>query len=198
MFTFYLEKFTPAEAASVSGTSCGLQRSYRQKGYLSEQHGHAPFSIFGLAELAFVKAMTETSCPPDFLKRLRNWAVSGIVYQALRDEDAFASPDIGLDVDLVLCAPNVLARYSALEVDCRRVIPERFLIIWADKSCKWVASLNEMTAVTPVKAAGPVIVLDQKAVGDALRQRARRPLVRVSRVAAVPNTANDFAKETVG
>lgn len=195
LFDIRLQTFSPAEAAAISGVNATLTRAYRHRGYLSAQHGHSPFTVFGLAELMFVKAMAETSCPPDFLKRLRDWATSGIVYQALRNEDAFDSPDISLDIDLRAFASQILPRYSALEPDCRRVIPGRFLIIWADKSCKWVESLGDVDLATPAQIAGPVVLIDQRAVGDAIRERAGRPLVHVSRKAAVPQ--NHFAKETV-
>lgn len=191
MYDVRLESFKPKEAAAITGVPCGLQRSYRQRQYLSQLHGHAPFTIMGLAELAIVSTMAETTCPPDLIRRNRDWAVSGIVYQALRNEDAFDSPDISLDIDLRAFASQILPRYSALAPDLRQVIPGRFLIIWADKTCEWTASPAEITAARPAQIIGPVVVLDQQAIGAAIRERARalrRPLVHVTEKPAVPQT----------
>lgn len=183
-FSFYLEKFTPAQAVAVSGVPAGLQRSYRQRGYLSRQAGHAPFTVFGLAELAFAKAMTEAGRSPEVLIKTRDWAVNAIVYHALSDDDAYTSSTIGLDADLGRCAPSVLRQHSPMGPKLARIIPGRFLLLGPDVAHEWAARLVPALLDKAIEQPfSPLIALDQKAMGDALRQRAGRALVRVSRAA---------------
>jgi len=195
-FSFFLEKFTPAQAVAIAGVPAGLQRSYRQRGYLSQQAGHAPFTAFGLAELVFAKAMADAGRSPELLIKARDWAVSGIVYRALDHDDAYASTTIGLDVDLGRCASSVLRQHSPIGAERARVIPGRYLLIGADGAHEWVERLDPaLSRRLLAQPLSPLVVLDQKAMGDALRQRVGRPLVRVSRAADLTNNLETADQE---
>lgn len=78
-----------------------------------------------------------------------------------------------------------LRRQVVLERGFPRVIPAPFFVWWADGSHIWHVSLDEAfgNVSADPRYSGPVIVLDLKALGSTLIDRAGRPFVHVELVA---------------
>ncbi len=197
-FDFFLEHFDSNEAERIADVSRVNQRNLRRHGYLPPQQGHAVYKLFDLGALGFIGAMAARGVEIGLAKRFAPWVAQGVAFHALSHDDAYAGP-VSLDYDLGLQAPAVLRQCSPLGPDRSRVIPARFWISWADNTASWLQRLDGelFDQEQAKKGGGVVLVFDQKEAGDALRQRAGRPLVRVSGMSGVPHSKNHFAKETV-
>lgn len=193
-FDFFMEHFDSAEAEAITGVSQMLQRSYRARGYLPPQPGHSHYDLFDLSELAFIRAMAARGVEIKLAKRFAGWVSQGVAFHALSHDDAYAGP-ISLDYDLGLQAPAVLRRHSPMGPDRARVVPVRFWVLWADDTATWLSKLEGdlFEQERAKKNVGPALVFDQLAAGEALRQRAGRPLVRASGMSGTPDTANHFS-----
>ncbi len=178
---FFMEHFDSTEAEAITGVSQMLQRSYRKRGYLPPQPGHSRHDLFDLADMQFTRAMAARGVEILLAKRFAGRVAQGITFYALSHSDAYAGP-VGVDYDLAPQALAVLQRHAPMGSDCAIVVPVPFWVLWADDTATWMPRLDGdlFERERAQKTAGPVIIFDQQAAGEALRQRAGRPLVRVS------------------
>lgn len=185
--TFTLTTFTPGEAERITGLSTAMQRDWRHRGFLPKNDGHARFDAFGLAAMLVLKIFSDRGIGPQFAEKITEITSRSIVWTALELPEMFEG-------DLDWERPEYSERPTYLLLDGHRrglwnalgfppLIPSRFLIVFADGSEWWDASLDHAFAdernKTPEKLSGPIIVLDQEVLGDLLAERAGRPLVHI-------------------
>lgn len=86
---FTLTLFTPAEAERVTGLSVGMQRDWRNRGFLPKNEGHARFDAFALARMMAMKMMSDRGVGPQKSREEAEWCALGIVAGALREISAY-------------------------------------------------------------------------------------------------------------
>jgi hypothetical protein len=184
---FTLTLFTPGEAEKITGLSTAMQRDWRHRGFLPKNEGHARFDAFGLAAMLVLKIFSDRGIGPQFAEKITEITARSIVWHALSPPDMFEG-------DLDWEQPENSGRPEYLLLDGHRrglwysldfppLIPPRFLVVFADGSEWWDSSIDAALQnprnATPEKLAGPIIVLDQEALGDLLADRVGRPLVHI-------------------
>lgn len=185
-FEYTLTEFTPGEAEKITGVSTAMQRDWRRREFLPSNKGHARFDLFDLAEMMFLQAMSDRGIGPQRSKPLAAITGRGIAFGALMCQAAYEG-DLapGSDMTRAIDAIGKTAR----DKDAARVISGRYLIVWADGKETWHVNVQKAIDDLPEKQkwkklTGPVLVLDQWAMGAALVQRAGRPLIHSERIDA--------------
>jgi DNA-binding transcriptional MerR regulator len=77
------EKFTPGEAAEITGVSVENQRNLRRTGYLPSHKGHARFDIRDLAQLLVIGIMSERGIGPKVACTFAATAGQGVFLKAI-------------------------------------------------------------------------------------------------------------------
>lgn len=190
---FSMEHFNSAEAETITDVSQMLQRSYRRRGFLPPQPGRARYTAFDLARLLFLRTMAIRGLEILLAERFAGRVAEAVTFYAM------AKGPVGVDYDLARQALDVLRRHAPTGSDRAIVVPVRFFVLWAGNSASWLSKL-EGDLFEQGKGVGPVLIFDQRAAGEALRQRAGRPLVRVSgmpQAASVPRAIMDAPSTSV-
>ena len=186
-FTF--SHFTPAEAERITGLGVGMQRDWRNRGFLPKNEGHARFDCFALAHLLFMKMMADRGIGPQKSFEDAPWCAVGMVAAALQEIDAYEGDHEqalawNVPVGGEFCwgaKANWLTR-SILDANGHGVQPAPLFISWADGSHVFhysfdtaIAGMNEFD----VRREGPMILLDLRVLGGLLLDRCARPIVHV-------------------
>jgi hypothetical protein len=186
-FDYKLTKFTPGEAEQITGLTTMMQRDWRRRRLLPSRDGHARFDVFEISKMMFLKAMADRGIGPQRASQLAELAVGGIAFGALLPEAAYDEGDpVPSDEEQRTRAASVIRQTTPHKV-LKRVMPARYLIIWADGTERWnenvqsaIESLNDRQKWE--KMSGPIVVIDQWMLGLLLLRNAGRPLVHVERL----------------
>lgn len=171
---FTLAHFAPSEAEKITGLSTAMQRDWRHRGFLPKNEGHARFDLFTLATMMALKLFADRGIGPQVAQNFTEISSRAIAWFALEFEDAYE----GKLSDSLDATRRGL--WNALGLP--RIVPSRFLVVFADGSEWWDNSIEnafQKNADTD-KFAGPVIVLDLMILGDVLIERADRALVHIN------------------
>ncbi|MDO9638115.1 MAG: hypothetical protein Q7J44_06210 [Pseudotabrizicola sp.] len=200
--------FTPADAAKITGVSQTLQRNWRRHGYLPEGEGHTRFDVFSLAELYALGMLAERGVGPHQSVQVVELLGAGMVWGALEcfgayegpksllaygentDEEnaaiqhakggGFYLPDAPLDwLNKSDKYTRAAFRLNGFDKRVGRVIPARFFLWFPDGSHSWEQSVDHCFNSPNFHTDGPVIVLDQRALGRKMVAAAPRPFVKL-------------------
>jgi len=185
-FDYKLARFKAGEAERITGLSTVMQRDWRRRKLLARPDGHARFDVFGLSEMMFLKTMADRGIGPKRASELAEFAAGGIAFGALLPEAAYDEADpVPSDAMQRERAASVIRKTTKKKV-LKRLLPARYLIIWADGTEHW--NENVQSAIESLdnrqmweKMSGPIIVIDQWMLGLLLIKNAGRPLVHVER-----------------
>ena len=170
---FTLALFSPGEAEKITGLSTTMQRDWRHRGFLPKNDGHARFDLFTLAMMMVLKLFADRNFGPQAVKTIADITARAIAWHALEFVDSFEGdiPD----------APDIARRALWSSLGFPRLIPPRFLVVFADESEWWDNSLDHAFAKNDgaEKRSGPIIVLDMMTLGDLLADRAGRAFVHI-------------------
>ena len=177
------KSFTPSEVETVTGLTTVMQRNWRRHGYLPSLEGHARFDVFEVARLMTMRLLSERGIGPKESSKVSEICAIGIVYSALLDSKAYGPEVIKSSLraensDLQTISRRIVRDYTGIGI-----VPSQYFIWWADGAHHFDNSLDR--AFPPFEFAdsrieGPVIVLDLKAMGRSLLQKAGKPLVFLS------------------
>lgn len=184
-FEHELRLFTPAAAERITGVSVALQRDWRRRGILPQHEGHARFKLFDLAELLFLRMMTDRGIGPLAqtgavpVKGMAKSVAVRIVMHALRWPDAWEGP--------VERTPGRTwgEQAATLIGEMMSFDPARFFVWFADGSmvlCDDPREAFDRHLSSDPAVAGAVIVLDLNAIGSHLIEQVGEPLVTVTRL----------------
>lgn len=187
---FTLTVFTPYQAEKITGLSVANQRDWRRRGYLKQNHGHARFDAFDLAEIMVLSDMSRRGIGPKDASPLSALCASAIVYYALRWIDAYEGDHMRAYEWNAHVYPEGIswgtkAEWLAKVILKERgyhVIPAPYFVWWANGSELWVHSLDKAFSdgvSDDPRWDGPVIVLSLEALGGRLIRRCETPIVHV-------------------
>ena len=191
-FFYSLGKFRPAEAAPITGLSTDLQLAWRKRSILPTNAGHARLDVFDLAEMLFLKSLTDRGVSIHTAKIGSDTAACSIAGWALAHDDAFAGqiesfrPHLGP----VLEQFGPLGKVSASFV-------HRFMVLFADNEREFMDALDpaifdrQANEYSP-KSTGPLVVCDLAAMGGGLRQRALTALRERNNIGGLVTVATAF------
>jgi len=161
--------FTPAAAARITGVSAVLQRDWRRRGYLPSVPGHARFSTVQLAEIWVMGLLAERGIGPQQSK--------GMAFSAAMRIAAFAHLSASAWDGAV--PPDRQRAEFAREGLSTPHIP-RFLLWLPDGPAGFADTLTFFDeAKYPQNNIGAVVVLDLRALGNLLVERAGKPLIKI-------------------
>lgn len=89
--SFELATFSPADAERVTGLTTGMQRDWRQRGYIPKTDKRARFDAFALAEIWVMKLFAERGIGPALSQSVAPKCAESIVHNALQFSDADAA-----------------------------------------------------------------------------------------------------------
>jgi len=207
-FKIVLNRFSPAEAAKIVQVSTTLQRNWRRHGYLPVAEGHARFDVFALAELYALGVLAARGVGPHQGIEVAELIGAGIVWNALAVRAAYegdatilsSEPDTADEANLrdqvqamgVNLGPDPLDwmfkcdkfirdafRTNGYDKRVGRVIPARYFLWFPDGSHSWQWSVDHCFTSGLFPTDGPVIVIDQRALGAKMVAVAGKPFVRI-------------------
>jgi len=181
---FTLTHFTPSEAAQITGLSAAMQRDWRHRGFLPKNDGHARFDLFTLAVMMVLKLFADRNIGPQAVKTIAEITARAIAWHALEFVDSFEGD--------IPHSPDSARRALWNSLGFPRLIPTRYLVVFADESEWWDNSLDNAFAQNDgaEKRSGPIIVLDMMTLGDLLADRAGRALVHIDTDPEIVGTAD--------
>lgn len=97
-----LERYTPAEAETVTGVNVALQRDWRRRGLLPPTEGsHARYTASQLAEMVLMQDFAERKLGPKALKSMLGEAVDHlkIWVEAMPGNDRFVDIERAVPID---------------------------------------------------------------------------------------------------
>ena len=172
----------PAEAEKITGLTQVTQRDWRRRGLLPSTFGlSAQYDVVALGTMMFLAAAANRGIGPSQALDIADIAGPAIALYALADcENAWLSPSRGGWGDAVDALRELAPIGSPLRSG---VLPARYLIWWANGKETWhhtvdAAIAGLKPAEIEAKLGGPIVVIDQAAMGALLVERAGRPLIR--------------------
>lgn len=85
--TFTFAEFTPREAEAITSLSVGMQRDWRQRGFLPKFEKHARFDAFMIAEMWVLKMFADRGIGPSRASSKSQRIAAAVVLAALRNRD---------------------------------------------------------------------------------------------------------------
>jgi hypothetical protein len=187
MFTYDYQPLTvgAAEAWRITGLSAVMQRDWRRRGHLSSQpSAKARHDVVALGTMMFLAAMAERGVSLTKAQEVVDIAGPAIAYAALHFEEAWeGEPPLSVSN----AARSAVKQFSPACTIRRGAVPGRIFIWWADGTEYFAKSVDQAIgalseAEVEAKLGGPIIVIDQGAMGKLLVRRAGKPLVRAVRI----------------
>lgn len=196
-----LTQFTSREAEVICRVSMTQQRNWRRYGFLPPIEGHARLDVFDLCELYALGLLTEKSVAPKQAVEVVDMLGMGLAWHALTCIAAYDGDDYLLaneplnEFEKGLSDPifSRLDRFGRAAIRAKgglpgkgRVLPARFFIWFADGTHTWDQGVDRHFHGNEgdPRMAGPVIVLDQMALGLDLAGRSGKALALVTKDAA--------------
>lgn len=192
-----LTKFTSRDAEELCRVSMTQQRNWRRYGFLPPIQGHARLDVFDLCELYSLGLLTEKGVAPKQAVEVIDILRIGLAWHALTIAAAYDGEDLLLSAEplseLEKRVDNPIdyriGRYVRAAFNGKeglpgkgRGIPARFFIWFADATHLWDDCVDRHFHENEgdPRIAGPVIVLDQVALGVDLAQRSNKPFALVT------------------
>lgn len=192
-----LTQFTSRDAEKITRVSMTQQRNWRRYGFLPPIEGHARLDVFDLCELYSLGLLTEKGVAPKQAVEVVDILGMGLAWHALTGAAAYDGEDHLLsneplnEFEKGLSAPILsrLDRFGRAAFRAKdglpgkgRVLPARFFIWFADGTHTWDQGVDRHFhgKEGDPHIAGPVIVLDQMALGLDLAHRSGKPLALVT------------------
>ncbi|MEM0990821.1 MAG: hypothetical protein AAGK00_18280 [Pseudomonadota bacterium] len=195
-YSVELTQFTSRDAEELCRVSMDQQRNWRRYGFLPPIQGHARLDVFDLCELYSLGLLTEKGIAPKQAVEVVDIMRMGLAWHALTCAAAYDGEDHLLsneplnELEKRLDNPiyGRLNRYGRAAFKGKeglmgkgRLIPARFFIWFADGTHTWDQGVDHHFHGNEedLRVAGPVIVLDQMAVGLDLAHRSNKPFALV-------------------
>ncbi len=197
IFNVELTHFTSREAEEICRVSMTQQRNWRRYGFLPPIQGHARLDVFDLCELYALGLLADKGVSPKQAVEVVDILALGLAWHALTCRVAYAGEphllanaplsefEKGLS-DPILSRLDRFGRAafrSKLDIPGKgRALPARFFIWFADGTHTWDQSVDRhfRGSEGDPRTAGPVIVLDQMALGIDLAHRSGKALALVT------------------
>lgn len=181
------ERFTPAEAAQITGAPVHLQRDWRSQGMLpARTGGKATFAPRDLAKMRLMMALRNFGVPLDDAHRNAEAAAASVVYAAVRNEMERTVGVEGPD-DLASAYREAIATsdidHLAVLADMPELVELHRHAIIQNGHCDLVPAMEEHTMDETVEVAG---VVNLYAVARAIGSLIPRPMF----VLTVPRSYN--------
>jgi len=188
--------FESRDAEKLCRLSMPQQRNWRRYGSLPPIEGHARLDVFDLCELYSLGLLTEKGVAPKQAVEVVDILRMGLAWHALTcaaaydGEDHLLSDEPLSDFEKGIDNPiySRLDRYGRAAFKGKeglmgkgRLIPARFFIWFADGTHTWDQSVDRHFHGNEgdPRIAGPVIVLDQMALGLDMAHRSNKPFALV-------------------
>ena len=209
-FELTFNRYAATAAERITDVSAMLQRNWRRHGYLPTNEGHARFDLFELAQLRALGMLAARGVGPNLGIDVSEIIAAGITLGALRcrgayegdaemlnveaDDEATAEMRRAVEAKGMDFGREPLAWGAKADTFARaafrgredfktygRAVPARFFMWFPDGSHRWDNSVDACFRSDRFPTDGPVIVIDQHAVGAKMVERAPQPFVRVER-----------------